>query len=114
MSEPHRLYVAIAIENRLADAMHSIHYPPIARKNHREPQVAIHHQASVVCDLATGQPLVLPTGPVRLIQFADSRERHAFAREIPRQRDQAVNIPHSKTVWRWPGMILRAHRGFSA
>ena len=67
----HRLDVFVAQEQSLTNAMHSIHYATIPRKDNGEFEVTILHETRVLYDIAAGQlgrPFV---GPVWLIDFSN-------------------------------------------
>jgi hypothetical protein len=52
VNEAHGLDVATTLQERLADAMHSVHHATVTRKNDRKREITLQHQACVVDYLA--------------------------------------------------------------
>jgi hypothetical protein len=95
--EAHSFNVVLSLQERLANAMHSIHYPAVTRENHWESKVRILHQSSVIHNLTTRHSRTF-IRPVGLIQFANEREWYRFARKIAGQFDEPMNIPDKETA----------------
>jgi len=98
VKEAHCLNCIVSQQQRPADTVHSIHHPAIGRQNHRVRQIAVGNQARMIDNVAARQSTIAVPCPIRLIQFTNVGQGHAFDQERTGQLNKPADIPCAESL----------------
>ena len=97
IAEAYGLDVTETFQKCFTDTMHSVHYPPIARKNDRKAEIAIENEPRMLHNITAGQSGIAL--PIAFIQLSDGGKRNALTSQVARHLDKPMYIPCAEAVW---------------
>lgn len=84
--------------------MAAIHHLAVCGQNDRKGQVGIFNQPNVIDDRAPGLLFVLARP--RAIEFPETLNSYWLVTEIPRKRDEPIDVPRQQALWRRPKEVF--------